>query len=163
MCPGLAVAWCEWGACLGEGQGKRVSLIWAHWEMWLGMSFLSPLCAPRKHGWTRGALFSPTFLVPRYRPKLSSQTEGRSGVVGETQITGLISSFIFLSDISFQPQITLHAPFAYDHYFLDAMFSVLLDSFCFSMVCSQWILFYERYLDRKQTLQPFFACLKVSI
>ena len=78
MCPGLAVAWCECGACLGKGQGKRVSLIWAHWEMWLGMSLLSPLCAPRKHGWTRGALFSPIFWFLAIDP--SSPPRQKEGV-----------------------------------------------------------------------------------
>lgn len=95
MCPGLAVAWCECGACLGKAR-EACLLIWAHWEMWLGIPSCPHSVPPRKHGFVnpKGPVLTH-FLVPRHRPKLSSQTEGRSGVVGETQITGL-PPFIFL-------------------------------------------------------------------
>ena len=85
------------GTCLGEQRVKRVSLTWAHWEMWPGMSLLPQPCAPRKHELgPRGPVLAH-FLAPPRRPKLSSQAEGGVGVVGETQITGWFpvwSSFV---------------------------------------------------------------------
>lgn len=98
-CPGLAVILCEWWSVHG-GQGKHISLVWEEKgqigerdHTFLFGSHSVPQGSMAGHD---GALFLPIFWSPSIDPSSPPWQKEGIGVAGETQITGLVSSFIFL-------------------------------------------------------------------